>query len=164
MILSISIVSNVNSMTSLNSEYTGGFFQRFGVWTNILEMVNPWEFILPYRMFLYGSGGVAEFSFFDNIYLYGLLSQGIFGILLWISYIKELCIYRSKRIKKLCKDVLYFLLIIGLTSNVIQGHAYFNIFLIFLSIFFNDDGYKDNAIFINNLGWLEKIKKKIKIN
>jgi len=85
-------------------------------------------------------------------------------LLLWISYIKELFIFKSKKIKKLSKDLLYFLLIIGLTSNVIQGHAYFNIFLIFLSVLFNNEKFKNDSVFINNISWFEKIKSKIKSN
>lgn len=145
--LLILIALNFESLSSVTNSYTGGFLQRFGIWKQILETINPFELVIPFNMFLYGSGGTVEFGFFDSLYLYGLVTQGVFGLLLWISYIRELYIGNAKKnlkIKKLSKDMLYFLLLVGITSNVVQGHAYFCIFLIMFAIFFNFGNKKKN--------------------
>lgn len=131
----------VNSENVLSSKYTGGFFQRFDVWKDLVQNLNVLQLIIPYEMFLYGSGSEGFNSFFDNLYLYCLITQGAIGMWLWIEYIKNdyknILMNSKDNIKILTKDLMYFFLIVGLTSNVVQGHAYFSLFLIYLGFFYS---------------------------
>lgn len=129
-------VLNVDNIFNESSQITGGFTERFKVWASILESVKPIEYLIPYKMFLYAPGSEFVLNAFDNMYLYILVSHGIIGLLLWIKYIKDL--YYSECFEEkyilLKNNLMLFLLIIGLTSNIIQGRAFFNFILIIIPI------------------------------
>ena len=136
------LIFNNSNIFSEDSSYTGGFLQRFDVWNNIIKNINMIQVIIPYKTFMYGSGSSGEFgnSFFDNIYLYCFVTQGIIGFIIWIDYLRSLFKnlingYEGK-IKLFIKNVFYFFLIVGLTSNTIQGHGFFCLMIILFSILY----------------------------
>lgn len=129
--------------STFTSTYLSGSLLRFDAWANIIQSTNFTEAIVPYNMFLYGSGTDATavsfgISFFDNFYLYLLMTQGIVGLYLIVSMV----IRNVKKLKdadsNLFRMSIYIALfgaIIGLTSNMIQGRAYFAFAFILLSFF-----------------------------
>lgn len=130
-----------DSTTDLASTYLSGSLLRFNAWATIIKNTNAVEMIIPYNMFLYGAGtdsSSAAFglSFFDNFYLYVLMTQGIVGLYLIISYFFK-ALRQSKGLghnyyQFLCY-IVSFGAIIGLTSNIIQGRAYFTVAIILIS-------------------------------
>lgn len=132
-----------DSSGSFATTYLSGSLLRFDAWASILESTNFIEAIIPYNMFLYGAGSDSAtvtygISFFDNFYLYLLMTQGIIGLYLIISMV-------VKNVKKLKENhsnlygmsiyIVLFGAVIGLTSNMIQGRAYFAFAFILLSFF-----------------------------
>lgn len=132
----------LNSDSNFNGDgtYTGGLMERFAFWNNMIKNIDWLQVIVPYKTFLYGTGSEGFNSFFDNTYLYCFITQGIIGIVLWIYYLKSLYTNLKKNYIEdkldFIKNVLYYFLIVSLTSNVIQGHAYFCFMIILYSILY----------------------------
>lgn len=137
-IIVIAMVLNRYEGLNANAEFYTGFLNRIGIWNELFKSENIVNLIFPFKMFLYGSGGENELSFVDNIYIYILMAQGIWGFFLWARYIYY---YYSKallsRLKymRFIKYNMYYFLLVGITSNVIQGRGYFSFFMIILVLF-----------------------------
>lgn len=115
------------------------FQERLQLWGDVIKDINIIEFIFPYRAFLYGAGGGDFTSVLDNAYLYFLLSGGILGFA-WIY------LFAFKMTKTAIKDYgksflfvsfFVFLLMSSVTTNVVQGRAFFSICFILLALFSN---------------------------
>ena len=98
--------------------------ERLTYWSSFLTTTDWLQIIIPYKATLYGAGGTGFTSVFDNFYLYLLFSQGLFGLLLFLS-----CLKNQKEVNK--KATYYFLnlalliiiLLASLTTNVSQGRS-----------------------------------------
>ena len=116
-------------------------FARFEVWKGILSDTSLFEVLFPYKQFMYGSGVEGWVSFFDNTYLYCLVTQGIVGAILWIYVLSK--VYKVRMEHKNPKIQYYIyalticLLVLGLTVNVTQGRGFFSPYLILLAAGFN---------------------------
>lgn len=140
-VLMILLKSSIFSLNTYMSQQTlTGFFDRFNGWKEIFTGQRLPELLIPYNAFLYGSGSQVQsvtgvFSYWDNAYFYMLFIQGILGMFLWIWYIRKLYV-RQKRYgdSKNAVNLLMILLIMGITSNVVQGRAYFTFFLLLMPL------------------------------
>ena len=145
--IGLMLLLNSDIIFQEENQYTGGFMQRFSFWGSIIKEVNLVQLIVPYNMFAYGSESNLLNSFFDNVYLYCFVTQGIIGSIIWIYYFRKM--YLNLKIKykdeifNFIKNTFNFFIIIGLTCNVIQGRAYFCFMIILFSILYKFD-YKNN--------------------
>lgn len=124
-----------------NNADTGLFtsvIARFEVWKDIFNDTSWLEAIVPYRMFMYGSGIEGGLGFWDNTYLYSIFTQGIIGTILWGSVLVKTYRIRMKSANIMTKNYIYeltiALLILGLTVNVTQGRGYLVHYLILLAL------------------------------
>lgn len=147
-LIALMLFSTSDSLFNVESKFTGGLVQRFQIWGNMFSDLDWIQIVFPYKTFLYGTGGEGYNSFFDNTYLYCFITQGLAGSLIWISYLNM--IYSNLKYNYLnykfefIRNVFYYFLIVSLTSNVVQGHAYFCFMIVIFSIL-----YKFNSMAIS---------------
>ena len=116
-------------------------FARFEVWKGILADISIFETLLPYKQFMYGSGVEGGVSFFDNTYLYCLITQGIVGTFLWGYVLTKVCKTRMEHDNLMTRNYIYgltiCLLVLGLTVNITQGRGFFSPYLVLLATGFS---------------------------
>lgn len=121
------------------SETKGVFlslYERVYYWVENLSEVSFAELILPYNQFAYGSGAEGGLSFWDNTYLYGLFTQGIVGMILWINALKECYTLRTKNGDLSEREQIFeltaALAILSLTANVTQGRGFLTPYIVLI--------------------------------
>lgn len=112
-------------------------FARFDIWKGILADTSIIEVLFPYKQFMYGTGAEGGLGFFDNLYLYSLVTQGILGTVIWVYSLIKVYKCRIKQDNIICQRYVYgltiALLVLGLTVNVTQGRGFFSLYLILLA-------------------------------
>lgn len=116
-------------------------YTRFDIWKNILADTSILETLFPYKQFMYGSGVEGGGGFFDNTYLYSLITQGIIGTLLWVYVLGK--VYKSQMkfgnlmVRHYVYELTIALLVLGLTVNVTQGRGFLSSYLVLLAVGFS---------------------------
>ncbi len=122
-------------------DFFSSFRERLVLWKEVLQGVEPLEFLFPFKSFYYGAGGEDFTSILDNAYIYFSVSLGIPG-LIWIyvyAYKTAVSSSHFKDIGILFTMLFIFFVLSSLTTNITQGRAYFSIYLILTGLYARTD-------------------------